>query len=41
MGPGDGRAPKVGEKAPDLALLDEEGKPLALSELARGNRCWC
>src|ERR1700693_1173275 len=32
----DGRAPKVGEKAPDLSLLDQAGKPKALSSVGRG-----
>jgi len=30
----DGRAPKVGEKAPDLSLLDAAGKPKPLSAVA-------
>lgn len=34
MPPWDGRAPRVGEKAPDLALVDEEGKRKTLSSLA-------
>ncbi|HEY2028695.1 MAG TPA: redoxin domain-containing protein [Myxococcales bacterium] len=32
----DPSAPKEGEQAPDLTLLDEAGKPLQLSQLARG-----
>jgi peroxiredoxin len=31
----DGRAPKVGERAPDLQLFDEAGKRVLLSGLAR------
>jgi peroxiredoxin len=33
--PWDARAPRVGEKAPDLELLDEAGRPVALSSVAR------
>jgi peroxiredoxin len=32
----DPRAPKTGEQATDLLLLDEAGKPAALSSVARG-----
>ena len=29
------RAPKLGEKAPDLQLVDQAGRPLALTSFAR------
>src|SRR3954471_13852834 len=32
----DGRAPKVGEKAPELDLLDPAAKPATLASIARG-----
>jgi peroxiredoxin len=32
----DSRSPKAGEKAPDLDLLDEAGRPVTLSQVARG-----
>ena len=36
--PASGGAPRVGQKAPDFFLLDQNGKPVGLGDLLSGSR---